>query len=217
MNDLQRQDLLHQMLNSEDSIQQGSAAYDLASSGDVKSIEMLLSNLDKLDAGSRGNAMDMVADGLLAEDTQSLEPLLTCLQNSPASVAGKSSAYILGSIAYKQGKERDSAILPGLLQALDKNLGTGISAAASCIHAIRECARTGPIPTAESAMKSVLADADRSQPQFNTWYLTLALEVLAINHSKSDQDFRAELQNQLQLLPPSSKAFQELQAWLLEV
>jgi hypothetical protein len=160
MNDSQTQDLLDRLLTNDNSIRQGEAAYDLMNSGDATAIEMLLANLEKLDAGARGNALDMAVDGWLA-GPQNLKPLLTCLQNSPVSIAGEISAYILGSIAYKQGKERDAAILPVLLEALNKNLDAGIGAVSYCIHAIRECARAGSIPTAEAAMKSVLAAADR--------------------------------------------------------
>jgi hypothetical protein len=216
MNDFNKQNLLDQLVSSDSSIQQGSAAYDLAKSEDPALVNMLLLHLENLDEGARGNAVEMAVDGLLASNSCNLEPLLSCLQNSPASVAGKNSAYMLGEIAYRQGLKRDPAIVPALLQALSENLDLGIGAIANCIHAVRECARAGPIPEANSLMTSVLVAADRPQPQFNIWYLTLALEVLAINHVSSDQDFSAELQKQLQLLLPSSKAYKELQAWLLE-
>ncbi len=207
---------LNQLLNTEGIIKQGEAAYHLAKSGDSDSINILLDNLEHLSDEARANAVDMAVDGIFSTAPSSLQPLMDRLQ--PPSLSADKAAYILGEVACRQGQSRDPAILPALLQALDKNLNLGgINAATGCIYGIRECARAGSIPAADMMMKKVLAVADQPQPEFNIWYLTLAMEVLAINKADNSKIFGSDLMDQLQFLSVNSKVREQLESWVKEV
>jgi HEAT repeat protein len=212
------QDLIDQLLNGKGIIKQGEAAYHLAKSGDSDSINVLLDSLDKLDDGARANAVDMAVDGIFSTAPSSLKPLMDRLQTALPSLAADKAAYILGEVAFRQGQSRDPAILPALLQALNKNLDiSGINAAMGCIYGVRECARAGSISAADTVMKKVLAIADQPQPEFNIWYLTLAIEVLAINKADNSKIFGSELMYQLQFLSVDSKLYQQLKSWIQTV
>jgi hypothetical protein len=204
------QKLIDQIIVASSSIARTDTIDEISKSKDSDMIMAMLNAFNRLEAGEKSDALVMAATSLFETVETSLDPLLHCLNEQQHTQIASSAAYLLGEIAYKQGANRDRRILPALIQGAEKTLSLGVAAASNYIYSIRECARSGAVPEAESILIAFLVVADQPQPDFRNWYLSLALEVLAINATNNPEDFEQELSIQLKKLSPLSYSFKEL-------
>lgn len=183
--------------NPQEQIEAGLA---LIRSGDPVAIAAALEALEQ-PTNYHPEVISNLIGGLVDAAPATLAPVLAHLKQSPGSPGGKDCAYILGEMAYKLGPERDTCILPALLHALQVVLPEGTQAASAIVAAVRECARSGDVGEAESAMEAVLATAQSEEKPY-LWTIDNALEVLyAIKGDQLLHELRTLLQG---LLPAHS-------------
>ncbi len=212
----EKQRFIAKIASSTNTIDRTEIVDKVSRSGDSELITAMLDAFNELDAGEKGNALAVSTVGLFETLPNSLDSLLYCLQSSTQVQTVASAANLLGEISYKQGEHRDIRILPALIQGLERTMPVGMESSGSYVYSIRECARSGAVREAESAILSFLAAAKQPHYYFSCFYLTMALEILAINAKNDSNNFASELPNQLAKLIPTSYAYQELSEWLDE-
>jgi len=187
------------------------AAWTLAQSADPEAVAATLEALDQPDS-YHPEVISNVIDGLIAGAPATLTQVLVHLEQTPLSPGGRDCAYVLGEVAYRQGSARDPRIVPALLKALDAYLPFGTRAASTAVAALRECARSAPLPGAEEAMLAVLSLAEREEDPYS-WALENALEALYANRGER---LLPELKTRLQTLPPEHKLALAIEDFLHE-
>jgi hypothetical protein len=187
------------------------AGWKLAQSGDPGAFAAVLEVLEQRDR-YHPEVISNVIDGLVAGAPATLPQVLAYLEHAPLSPAGDDCAYVLGEVAYRRGSDRDPRIVPALLKVLAASLPLGTRAASTAVAALRECARSGPLPEAEEAMLAVLSAAEREEDPY-AWTLENALEALYANHGEK---LLPELKRRLQTLAPDHKLAVAIRDFLAE-
>lgn len=211
-----QQGLIEQLLATQGTFDMVGIVGEITKSKDNALVAAMLDVFEQMEPSSRSTAIENSVSGLFETTPDSLEPLLESITQAPESGVAQAGSYILGEIAYRQGRNRDPRILPALLAGLEKSLPLGIDATSKYIAGIRECARVGAVPEANELMLAVLLSADRPQAKFNNFYLDLALAVLAINATGDPENFQSAQRAQVARLPETSYAFRELSQLLDE-
>jgi hypothetical protein len=176
------------------------AAWTLAKSADPEALVATLEVLEQPES-YHSEVISNVIDGLITGAPATLTQVLAYLEQTPLSPGGDDCAYVLGEVAYRQGSARDPRIVPALLNALAASLPLGTRAASTVVAALRECARSSPLPDAEEAMLAALSLAEKEEDPY-PWTLENALEVLYANHGER---LGAKLKTRLQTLPREHK------------
>ena len=147
--------------------------------------EAIIAAVNLLDLPERypRRVIDEIADGLIEGAPATITEVIAKLDNSPLLPSGNVCAYILGEIAYRQGKLRDKRILPALIRAVGATINVGTAEASYSVSAIRECARAGPVPEATPFMEEVLAKASGELDPY-LWTIDNSLWVLYINEGE---------------------------------
>jgi hypothetical protein len=182
------------------------AAYRLAGSGNAVDVAAALALLAAGDTWVRAG----VRDGLAEREPPVLAPVIDLLRRTPLDEPGRDCAHVLGEIAYRQGRRRDPRIVGALLEAAGTALPHGTRTASAALGALRECARAGPLPEAESVARAALqAAAEEPEP-----YLWTVDNALAILHTGGDRAFRREVEARRRALPPDHPLAEPLEEFL---
>jgi hypothetical protein len=187
------------------------AAWTLAQSADPAAVAATLEVLEQSES-HHPEVVSNVIDGLVAGAPATLTQVLAYLEQTPLSLGGKDCVYVLGEVAYRQGSGRDPRIVPALLKALAVYFPLGTRAVSTAVAALRECARSGPLPDVEEAMLAVLSLAETEKEPYS-WALENVLEVLYANHGER---LLPELKKRLRALPSEHKLALTIQDFLDE-
>jgi hypothetical protein len=202
MSAAERQKLIRAITGA-DVDQRGDAAYGLAASRDRGDVEALLGVLK---TSSDRHVQQLVIEALVENAPTTLESVLICLTDDPPSQAGQNCAYIVGEIAFRQGAQRDPRIVPALIEAIRAALPAGTWAVSSAVAALRECARTGPIPEANDLLLQVIAAAGH-EPEPYVFAVRNSAEILLINNGDT---MRHRLRESLEDMSPDNPAAEVL-------
>lgn len=202
MNTAERQKLV-KAITGADVDQRGDAAYQLAASQDRADVEALLGVLK---TSSDRHIQQVVIEALVENAPSTLESVLTCLTEDPRSQVGQNCAYIVGEIAFRQGAQRDPRIVPTLIEAVRAALPGGTWAVSGAVAALRECARTGPIPEANDVLLEMIAAAGH-EPEPYVFAVRNAAEILLINNGDA---MRRRLRESLEDMSPDNPAAEVL-------
>jgi hypothetical protein len=172
-------------------------AFAMIRSGKPCVIEALLEILEQPDEVNP-DLISAIHFGVIEGEPATVGPVVNYLLRSPLSRAGRDCAYLLGEIALRQQHQRDTRIVLALVAAIQASLSANTWAAPEAIGALRECARSGPVPDADAVLLALLTIA-RQEPEPYSWVLRTVIEILFINRG---QDLLPLLKAQVEELRP---------------